>query len=78
MSFLLVYRSCRHSFLLPISDLFLEVARFEGLHFQKWPISFVPAWCFWNKVSHVLHCFHPGFLAYITLTVRCAAADDLL
>jgi hypothetical protein len=67
VSFLLAYPSCRHSFLLPTSDLFLEVgkvARFEGPHLQKWPISrllsFVPAWCFWNKVSHVLHCFHPG------------------
>ncbi len=43
MSFLLAYPSCRHSFLLPTSDLFLlgKVARFEGPHFHKWPISLV-------------------------------------
>jgi hypothetical protein len=44
VSFLLAYPSCRNSFLLPTSDLFLEVqkvARLEGPHFQKWPISLV-------------------------------------
>jgi hypothetical protein len=44
VSFLLAYPSCRHSFLLPTSDLFLEVGkvtRFEGPCFHKWPISLV-------------------------------------